>query len=159
MVKQTTYRWVTAGILALILILIGTVLYMNDGFGINPSSSARSAVEEFGTHLQNVSLLAPDATSTMATTYGPFVTPELLQSWEANPQDAPGRLTSSPYPDRIEITRIDKQGSGYIVNGTVVYLTSTGEAGRAPVVIQIIPQDGKWLIAAYEEQAPENTGA
>lgn len=158
MVKQTTYRWVTVGILALIVILIGVVLYMNDGFGINPSSSARSAVEEFGTKLQSVSLLAPDATSTMASLYGSFVTPQLLEMWQASPKDAPGRVTSSPYPDHIEIAKISRQGSGYIVNGTVVYMTSDGEAGRAPVVIQVIPHDGEWLIAAYEEQALESAG-
>ncbi len=155
MVDQSTYRYVTAGILALIIILIGTVLYINDGFGINPSSSARSAVEEFGTKLQGVSLIAPDATSTMASVYGAFVTPELLQTWQKDPEDAPGRLTSSPYPDRIDIESMTKQGSGYIVSGTVVYLTSEGEAGRAPVILQVIPQDGEWLIAAYEEQPAE----
>ncbi len=155
MVEQTTYRWVTAGILAFIIVLIGVVLFMNGGFGIDPSSSARSSVEEFGTTMQNVSLLSPDATSTMATIYGPLVTSDLLQVWQENPEEAPGRLTSGPYPARIEIVRIDKQGSGYIVNGTVVYMTSTGEAGRAPVILLVIPQEGHWLIAAYEEQTPE----
>lgn len=151
MVKQTTYRWVTAGILALVLALISVVLYMNDGFGLNSSSSARTAVEEFGLQMQTVSLLETDASSTMASAYGSLVTSDLLQRWQTDPENAPGRLTSSAYPDRIEISTIAKQGRGYIVQGEVVMMTSTGEAGRTPVILQVIPQDGEWLIAVYQE--------
>lgn len=152
MVEQTTYRWITAGILAFVLMLIGVVLIMNGGFGIDPSSSARSTVEEFGAQMRIVSLMDPNASSTIATSYGTLVTTELLQRWQNDPENAPGRLTSSPYPDHIEIENISKQGSGYIVSGAVVYMTSTGESSRAPVVMQIIPLDRHWVIAAYEEQ-------
>ncbi len=155
MVKQTTYRWVTAGILALTMILIATVLFLNGGFGVDPSSSARSTVEEFGEAMQQVSLTAPNATSTMATHYAPFVTPALLENWQANVKSAPGRLASTTYPARIELQSITKLGSGYIVNGEVVYLTEGAEAGRSQVILQVIPEEGRWLIAAYEEQAVE----
>jgi hypothetical protein len=156
MVKQNTYRLITAAILTLVVVLIGVVLFVNKGFGIDPSSSARTAVEGFGAQLQNVSLLDPAASSTMASVYGPLVTPELLAIWQSDPEEAPGRLTSSPYPDRIEIDTIVKQGIGYIVSGTVVYATSDGESSRSPVILQIVPIDGEWLIAAYEEQQPSN---
>lgn len=155
MVKQTTYRWITAGVLALILILIGAVLYVNGGFGLDSSSSARTAVEEFGLQLQTVSLLDESASSTMASAYGSLVTSDLLQRWQQDPENAPGRLTSSPYPDRIEISAIVKQGRGYIVQGEIVMMTSTSESSRTPVILQVIPQDGAWLIAVYQEP---NTG-
>lgn len=151
MVKQTTYRWVTIGILALILTLIGGVLYLNGGFGVDSSSSARAAVEEFGAQMQTVSLLDANASSTMVSAYGTLVTSDLLERWQQNPDNAPGRLSSSSYPDHIEISSIVKQGRGYIVQGEVVMMTSASESGRTPVILQVIPEDGRWLIAVYQE--------
>ena len=151
MVEQTTYRWVTAGILTLVLVLIGVVLYINGGFGLDSSSSARTVVEEFGMQMQTVALLDANASSTMASAYGSLVTSDLLQRWQEDPENAPGRLTSSPYPDHIEIVTIEKQGRGYIVQGEVVMMASTGESGRTPVILQVIPENGRWLIAVYQE--------
>jgi hypothetical protein len=121
-------------------------------------ASARTAVTAFGTQLQKVSLLAPDAANQIATQYGEYVTHALLASWQATPKKAPGRLTSSPWPDHIQITSAAPQGTGYVVSGGVVLMTSAGLAGVIPVVMQVVPQDGKWLIAAYQEQATSTSG-
>ena len=121
------------------------------------ATAASSTVILFGQHMSDVSLLAKDAANTIKTVYERYVTPELLAQWEANPQSAPGRFTSSPWPDHIEIDSVAPQGPSYIVNGKVVMMTSADSAGGGssstiPVVIQLIKQDGKWLIAAYQEQ-------
>ncbi len=152
MVEQSTYRRITVGILAIIIVLVGALLIKNGGFGIDPASSARTVVEEFGAQQQKVSLLEPQASSTMAEAYGPFVAPDLLAHLQADLDRAPGRRTSSPYPDHIDITTITKQGAGYIVSGSVVHMSATGESGRTPVIMQVIPHEGRWIIAAYEEQ-------
>ncbi|HEY4499266.1 MAG TPA: hypothetical protein VJH94_04375, partial [Candidatus Paceibacterota bacterium] len=113
-------------------------------------------VKEFGLELQKVSLLDPSASSTIAALYSPYVAPELVAVWQKNPEGAPGRLTSSPWPDRIEVVRTTPQGEGYIMQGAVILMTSAekeGEnAGIVPVIIQVVSRDGKWLIAAYQEQ-------
>lgn len=141
-------------------ILIGLVLIafaLGAGYFWHPAAtdgeSARATVTAFGKQLQKVSLLAPDASSTIASVYAPYVTPALLASWESNVAHAPGRQVSSPWPDQIQITNVAQQGNGYVVTGGIVLMTSDGLAGVIPVVIQVVPQDGKWLIAAYQEQA------
>ncbi|HEX9061020.1 MAG TPA: hypothetical protein VF941_12645, partial [Clostridia bacterium] len=79
----------------------------------------RTIVERFGKVLKNVSLLAPDTDiiKSMKANYAEYVTPDLLANWEGNPSvRAAGRLTSSPWPDRIEISRVVKNAdSSYSV--------------------------------------------
>lgn len=151
MVKENTYRLVTTGVIIGACLLFAIVVF-SGGFGARSERAARAAAVHFGTQMQNVSLLSPDASSTLASTYGPLVTPELLALWQADPESAPGRLTSSPYPERIETVSINKQGSGYIVSGTIIHMTSSGEAGRTPVILLLIPHEKLWLVAAYQEQ-------
>jgi len=113
---------------------------------------ARAAVEGFGARLQKVSLLATDASLVIEEEYGAFVEPALLARWQHEPLEAPGRQASSPWPDRIEIVRVARQGSGYVVEGEIVLRTSAGDAGRTPVIIQLVPSDEGYRIAAFEEQ-------
>ena len=64
--------------------------------------------------------------------YGDYITPELLAKWQGDPQNAPGRMTSSPWPDRIEISNIERQPDGsYIANGKIIENNKwcTGERG------------------------------
>jgi hypothetical protein len=81
-------------------------------------------------------LLAPSEVllSALDDAYSPFVTVELLDKWTSQPQAAPGRKVSSPWPDRIEITGIStEEGVGCQVKGETAYITSrdlaTGERG------------------------------
>src|SRR5581483_653321 len=90
-------------VLALILIA-GLAWYGHSTY--NGSSSAavstidesmvQATVEGFGSQLKMVSLLAPDAAAQIQTQYAAYVAPELLQTWAADPSNAPGRQTSSP---------------------------------------------------------------
>jgi hypothetical protein len=119
--------------------------------GAAAEAQARAVVEGFGASLQQVSLLAPDAADQIRTQYAPYVAPDLLERWAADPQAAPGRLTSSPWPDHIEIAALIPQGDGYLVDAVVVEITSAGESGRYAVILTVEQVDGAWLITAYTQ--------
>jgi hypothetical protein len=156
----------------LILILILVVLILAGGLVLNgakqmtpkttpPPASAdeiavRDLVTEFGAHLKNVPLAADPQMlkEIIRTEYAPYVTPELLAKWQAYPQTAPGRLTSSPWPERIDITSVTDSGVQYVVKGTIVLMTSEevahgGVAGTEPVTIALEKRNGTWLIVGY----------
>lgn len=115
----------------------------------------RALVEAFGKKLQNVSLLAPADVlkKSIVENYGGFVTPSLLRKWLENPQSAPGRQVSSPWPDRIEITEIEKAGKHhYRVRGEVIEITSAeqekgGAAARRPITIEVQRVKERWFIS------------
>jgi len=117
----------------------------------------RDLVESFGKKLQVVSLLAPDAAQEIQQQYSGFVTPALLEIWMKNVSKAPGRMTSSPWPDRIEIIALTNEGSDkFEINGFVVEITSLevvngGAAARIPVHIVAVKDQGHWLITEYAE--------
>jgi hypothetical protein len=120
-------------------------------------NAARAAVQGFGAQLQKVAPLAANASSTIAVDYGPYVAPALLAAWEADPSDAPGRTISNPLPNRIEVVSMTPQSSGYIVQAAIILAASntaahSGNADFTPVMLQVVPEGGKWLIAAYQEQ-------
>ena len=122
-----------------------------------PSDEAqvRHIVQDFGERLKMVSLLAPDAAQQIDAQYSEYASPDLLAAWGKDTTKAPGRLTSSPWPDRIEITDVAKESTGkFMVKGVIVEVTSMelangGAAEKIPV--QIIVQDllGQWLITQY----------
>lgn len=117
----------------------------------------RTIVENFGKVLKNVSLLASDSEiiKNMEANYAEYVTPDLLANWEANPSvRAAGRLVSSPWPDRIEISSVERNvDSSYTVSGTLIEVTSDNAqsdsiASTRSVEIKVVLSDGKWLISA-----------
>lgn len=132
--------------------IVGSIL-IGSGTGNSQASqenAASSTVASFGKTMQQVSLLAPNASSTIASVYAPYVDPTLLAQWEANPTDAPGRVVSSPWPDHIQITSIAPQGAGYVVDGELVFMASTGVASETPVVVQLENENGSWMIVAFQ---------
>ena len=110
-------------------------------------------VEDFGSTLKNVSLLAPRdlVIEAIEANYSPYVTDELMQSWLAHPRRAPGRTTSSPWPERIEITEVVRLSEGeFSVKGRIVEVTSSEAGGGAavyrPVELIVRKVGNKWLI-------------
>ncbi|MDR3571691.1 MAG: hypothetical protein P4L81_05885 [Candidatus Pacebacteria bacterium] len=150
------------GIVIIVIVIIAAVvgLWVGGGGTNSPASQASAAsstVAAFGKTLQQVSLLAPNASSTIASTYAPYVDPSLLKQWEANPQSAPGRVVSSPWPDHIQIDSVTPQGSGYVVDGKLIFMTSDntahgGNAGTTPIVAQLLQENGSWMIIAFQGQ-------
>jgi hypothetical protein len=111
--------------------------------------AVRAVVEQFGLRLRNVSILGPAHVleSSIRREYAPYVTPELLDSWLAEPTTAPGRLTSSPWPERIEIASVTPRSSDrYDVDGEIV---ESASAGRTPVRIDVSRSEGGWRIASF----------
>lgn len=113
-----------------------------------------NVVEEFGKKLQTVSLLSPPdlLAKSMEENYGDLVSPELLLKWQNDPQNAPGRMVSSPWPDRIEIASIEKSTENeYVVKGEIIEITSTeqeanGIAAKQPITLVVKNLDNNWLI-------------
>ena len=123
-----------------------------------------SLVENFGKKLQMVSLLAPKdlVNESMKENYSDYVSQELLAKWQNDPQNAPGRMVSSPWPDRIEILNIEKISEDtYQVKGEIIEITSVekvngGAAAKRHITLSVKNVDNRWLINAvtldpYEE--------
>lgn len=118
----------------------------------------RDLVENFGRRLQLVSLQAPDAAQEMQKQYSEFVSATLLEAWMNDVSRAPGRMVSSPWPDRIEITTLSREGTDrYVITGFVVEVTSTeigsdDAAVKTPVRIVVQREQGRWLLTEYAEE-------
>lgn len=121
---------------------------------INEKTQVISTVINFGNELKSVPLLASkDALrKSMIENYGKYVTSSLIEKWINDPENAPGRLTSSPWPDRIEIQSIKKLSKGiYEVKGEIIEITSTemidgGFAAKRPINLLVKKINNKWMI-------------
>lgn len=121
-------------------------------------AAVKSLVEDFGRRFLNVSLLGPEdvVKKSLLEKYGSFVSPALLEQWQRDPLHAPGRLTSSPWPDRIEILSIEKRPEGgYQVKGEIIELTSAKKdseevAVKRPLTLQVEKVEDEWLITGVD---------
>ena len=128
--------------------------------GVIYDSGVEQTVLAFGAALKSVSVLAPadSVAAAMDASYGAYVAPELLSQWKADPSKAPGRQTSSPWPDRIQIAQMKESGGAFIVDGTVVEVANgTGGAedvvGTYPVQLRLEKRGTSWLITSFEKGA------
>jgi hypothetical protein len=118
--------------------------------------SVTNLVDNFGKKLQLVSLLASEdvVKKSMKENYGDLVTPALLAKWQSDPQNAPGRVASSPWPDRIKILSANKSSNDtYEVKGEIIEVTSTekvsgGVAAKRPITCMVKKSGKNWLIDA-----------
>jgi hypothetical protein len=158
MLKTNRILAIIVVIVALIAITFTALYFGPDARKARGDDAARALMSDFGSKLKNVPLLGDDAVVTKAIedNYGAYITPELLADWKANHAHAPGRLTSSPWPERLTIATMSEQGSGRVISGEVILKTSTegeGEvADTVPYVAQVIQTAGGWKIAAYQEE-------
>lgn len=135
--------------------------------GADAEQAIRSVVTEFGEQLPSVSLLAnkEELQQQIRAAYAPYVSDELLSAWREDRTTAPGRLTSCPWPDRIEITGIDALDSNYTVAGTIVLMTSVevasvenDNAGERPVIFTVANVDGEWVVTAFDMRDANEDG-
>jgi hypothetical protein len=118
--------------------------------------AVRSVVERFGKQMQKISVLAPpDAVrEELPKAYGGLLSPELLKSWQAHPDQIIGREGSSPWPDRIEIKQVDCATDGACrVTGDVDYITSNevehgGVFMRRAITLDLADTAHGWRIAS-----------
>jgi len=120
-----------------------------------------NVVEGLGSVLQKVSLQGPEeeVKKSMQENYSAYVTPELLEKWIQNPLKAPGRLTSSPWPERIEIKNVERLAEeAYKVEGEIIEVTNAAKenevAARRPVTFVLENIEGKWLILTAKIDDP-----
>ncbi len=157
-------------VVCLLIVCLGIFLFgcMNDkDQSAQDKSAVISLVEQFGQKLQMVSLLAPAdmVSQSMQEHYGEYVTPELLAKWQSDPQHAPGRLTSSPWPDRIEISDLTQTAKdSYEVQGQIIEITSVeqqqgGVAAQRPITLTIKKFADQWLITDVILGADEKSEA
>lgn len=119
------------------------------------ATEARRVVEQLGSRMRRVSLLAPDSVvqRELRDAYADLVTSALLASWTQRPTIAPGRRVSSPWPARVDIDSITPEDNHCIVKGDVVYVTSadtTSPVDRREVTMRVIDERG-WRVSAYDE--------
>src|SRR5574341_1551535 len=118
----------------------------------------RDLVENFGKRLQAVPLLSSNAAQEIQKQYSEFVSPALLDIWMNDVSKAPGRIVSSLWPDRIEITTLAKEGSdrcvitGFVVEVTSMEVVNGGAAAKIPVRVVVQKGQGRWLITEYAEE-------
>jgi len=128
------------------------------------AAAVANLVEDFGRKLQAVSLQAPKDTleKSMQENYGAYVSPALLEKWLNDPLNAPGRLTSSPWPERIETKSIEKLSeSAYEVQGEIIEVTSAEEeiAEKRQIKLGVEKIDGRWLINSAQIGGYEDSSA
>lgn len=147
------YLWIVGAVLVL-----GGLVYSY--IGSHPTGiidgehegDVRTTVAQFGNKLNSVSLLSPTVAEEIHSSYGPYVSSELLASWMQNPSRAPGRATSSPWPDHIAVDTVVKNEVGaYDVMGRIILKTSTEDAGIIPVSLTVANVNGSYLITRYQE--------
>lgn len=156
------YLWIAGAVLVL-----GGLVYSY--LGSHPEGiidgehegDVRTTVAQFGNQLNSVSLLAPSAAEDIRSAYGPYVAQDLLAVWIEDPSRAPGRQTSSPWPDHIEVDSVVRDELGaYDVAGRIILKTSTGDAGTVPVSLTVANVGGSFLITRYGENlAPLEEGS
>lgn len=121
-------------------------------------TAVRAFVVEFGSKFKNVALLANDASAQIATQYGPYVSPELIKKWQDKAEPAPGRQTSSPSPDRIEVVSVtQKETNTFAVEGNVIEITNqytpNEPAAVYPVSMTVEKKGGSYQITALTKGA------
>lgn len=138
----------------IILIVAGASFAIYGFIDKQNQKSAEHTVQIFGERMKNVSLLAPTEilNQNIREAYGDLVSVDLIDKWVIDPESAPGRLVSSPWPDRIEILKIKRLFSeSYEISGDIIEITSAeteegGIAAKRSIVLTVSKTDGKWLI-------------
>lgn len=128
----------------------------NPQVSLEDKESIEAFVDEFGSKLKNVSLLAsPKDLAASFEEYSRFVSPELLSLWKSEPARALGRTVSSPWPESMNVASVsmDKDGA-YLVEADVIEVTSA--SGKEPVAIypvklRIEKREGNWTIVGSEK--------
>jgi len=128
----------------------------------NPADAAAAtrAAEVFGAQLKLIPLNAEKevVVESMDRYYAPLVEATLLTRWENDIANAPGRLTSSPWPEKLEVEKVTRTfGGEYRIEGRIVEVTSVeqaaegGEARSYPVTLTMQKAGEKWVLVQYKQ--------
>ena len=125
-------------------------------------NDVRSVVERFGLQMQKISVLAPPAAvrDELPRVYGDVLAPDLMAQWRAHPELAVGREGSSPWPQRIEVHKVDcGQPDACRAVGDIDYITSNevehgGVFMRRAVTLEVNRNARGWRIASVRLGPP-----
>jgi hypothetical protein len=133
-------------VVAVLAILAVGAWYVSNYVSQKPFTDAedvavRDFVTAFGATLQTVPLFNEERQSLMESNYASFVSPELIAKWASEDvQDALGRREELLWPASIEVQTVRKTAPGsFTVEGTVVEVTSDGNASSTPVIAFTYP--------------------
>lgn len=150
---------ILAGAVVLIAICITQIAPIQRRIFRENTDAVERVVLEFGEKMKNVSLQSPKeiVEKDLKENYSGLVTDELLAQWLSDFSQAPGKITSSPYPKRIKIQEIRRINlwRKYEVSGKVIEITSIqevhgGMANEYNIDMIVEKRNGKWLIAEYK---------
>ena len=124
----------------------------------------RDITHQFGEKIQTVSLTSSTSVRNeqLQTAFGDLVTANLLKQWKERSTNVPGKKTSSPWPDHIDISSvIPRSPTRYEVTGYIIYLTSDqalqgGETRREPITVTLEQVGKTWNIVAVETKLTNN---
>lgn len=125
------------------------------------AAGAIRLVETFGQQLQKVFLLAPkeELEATMEEAYGDLVDPALFEVWIEDPLGAPGRLKSSPIPERIEEIQVLRLPEGsFEVQGVLVETDQGQNIDRRDIRLVVSPLAEGWRITQVSLDPEERPG-
>lgn len=124
---------------------------------VQEQRAVEDMVLAFGQQLKNVPLTASQEilSASLKKEYETTVAPALLTRWIQGPKNAPGRATSSPWPERIEIKSMEKVGDYYEIVADIVEMTSAEveggtESGRTAVYLTAALVNSKWQVVEYQ---------
>ena len=159
-------NWQRYLVIILVAVVAGGAAYGYYQYQKAHSSSSDTAqvriiVAGLGDNLVKVPLIAPSNVVDFAMDqyYAQYVRPDLLSAWKNDPMSAPGRLTSSPWPDSIEVTGITKRDTDtYVVNASIIEVahgasgTTTETVSKDPVSFTLSRGPDGWQISGYEKR-------
>lgn len=136
---------------ALVVIVVAGAIYMLVPTRAKDEQVIRRTMADFSRTLAGMQRTGPLIASDRSS-LARDVTPELLATWEKDPQLMPARIAGEK-PDHIVVDSVEPQAQSYVVTGSIVLATSTdGTAGRIPFLSQVVRRSGEWLIAGFQEQ-------
>lgn len=159
--ERVQWIWIIVGA----ILAVGLIYVSSTNKGLlkqRDLKNIQELIEGFGNNLKNVELVAPQEIreEEIEKYYKGYLTKELLERLKINPEGI-GKQTSSPWPEKIEITSLiflspDKAE----INGEIIEMTSSGESGRRKIILEITLVDKflrKWLISdiKIEDQVSE----
>jgi beta-lactamase regulating signal transducer with metallopeptidase domain len=159
---------VASSVLLIAAVAAGTaILGAGSGSKDDTPEAIADLVKNFGLQFQKVQLVAPAETviREILEYYSDSVTADLLKKWTDNPEIAPGRVGSSPWPDRIEIVDTEKlYETEYAVSGEVIWITSTermngGSAWIQPINLSVVKIGADWKISEVSRGESDSSAA
>jgi hypothetical protein len=143
-------RFIAVGMVLLLAISIGAFYWFRVPAtpSQNPAdvNAIYQVVGEFGARLRDVDMSAPTQNILAVLNFDimkKLITDRLYQVFMQDTSRIPGRITSSPWPESIQIVSVRKlDDTSYTVNGSIILMTSNalaqgGNAGLLPITLTL----------------------